>query len=204
MLAVNEGLPPPPIHLTSNDKKVFMIFTTTPRLIIRTFEDKDAPALFDYLSLPRTPCFQEEKLDSLAEASEEVNRRSSDTSQFAVCLKETDELIGHLFADNSEEVDTNTWSVGWHFNKRYEGKGYATESVAALFQYLFSDKEARRLYAYVEDYNLASQKLCARLGMRQEGCFKEFVAFARDDDKKQYDDTLIFALLKREWKPLIA
>lgn len=179
-----------------------MIFATTPRLTIRTFKDKDAHALFDYLYLPRTPCFQDEKLNSLAEATKEVNRRSSDTSQFAVCLKETDELIGHLFADNSEEVDSITWSVGWHFNKRYEGKGYATESVAALFQYLFSEKEARRLYAYVEDYNLASQKLCARLHMRQEGCFKEFVSFIRDDGIEQYDDTFIFALLKKEWKPL--
>lgn len=180
-----------------------MIFVTTPRLTIRTFRDKDAPALFDYLSLPRTPCFQDEKINSLADATEEVNRRSSDKSQFAVCLKETDELIGHLFADNSEEPDNNTWSVGWHFNKRHEGQGYATESVAALFQYLFTEKEARRLYAYVEDYNLASQKLCARLNMRQEGCFKEFVAFIRDDGKKHYDDTFIFALLKSEWKPLI-
>jgi len=42
-----------------------MILTTTPRLIIRAFKHKDASALFDYLSSPRTPCFQDEKLNSL-------------------------------------------------------------------------------------------------------------------------------------------
>lgn len=180
-----------------------MILTTTPRLIIRAFKDKDASALFDYLSLPRTPCFQDEKLNSLEDAIDEVERRARDTSQLAVCLKETDELIGHLFADNSDEPDSNTWSVGWHFNQHYEGQGYATESVTALFHYLFSQKEARRLYAYVEDYNVASQKLCARLHMRQEGCFKEFVSFRQDSGEETYDDTLIYALLKKEWKPLI-
>lgn len=177
-----------------------MIITTTPRLIIRAFEYKDASALFDYLSSPRTPCFNDEKLNSLEEAIEEVNRRSADPSQFAVCLKETDGLIGHLFADNSEEQDRNTWSVGWHFNARYEGQGYATESVTALFQYLFSQKQARRLYAYVEDANVASQKLCARLSMRQEGCFKEFVSFVQNEGEEKYDDTFIYALLKKEWQ----
>jgi RimJ/RimL family protein N-acetyltransferase len=69
--------------------------------------------------------------------------------------------VGHLFADNSGEPDPHTWSVGWHFNPQYEGQGFATASVSALFTYLFTQKEARRLYAYVEDYNLPSQKLCA-------------------------------------------
>lgn len=180
-----------------------MIFMTTERLIIRAFKNKDASALFDYLSSPRTPCFQDEKLNSLEDAIKEIDSRILDNSQFAVCLKETDELIGHLFADNKGESDRNTWSVGWHFNKRYEGKGYATESVTALFQYLFFEKEARRLYAYVEDYNFASQKLCARLHMRQEGCFKEFVSFTHDNGEEKYDDTFIFALLKKEWEQLL-
>lgn len=74
-----------------------MIVTTTPRLIIRAFNDKDASALFDYLSSPRTPCFQDEKLNSLEEAKDEVRKRARDASQFAVCLKENDGVIGHLF-----------------------------------------------------------------------------------------------------------
>ena len=168
----------------------------TQRLIIRPFKEKDAAALFDYLSAPRIPCF---KLNSIAEAEAEVTKRASEPGQFAVCLKETDELIGHLFADNSNEPDINTWSVGWHFNQRYERQGYASESVTALFDYLFKVKDARRLYAWVEVYNLPSQKLCERLHMRHEGCFKEFVSFEDEDGKARYDDTNIYALLHKEW-----
>lgn len=178
-----------------------MTVMTTARLIIRRFNESDAPALFDYLSSPRTPCFQDEKLSSLSKAQQEVAKRADDPSQFAVCLVESDRLIGHLFAENEDEPDQNTWSVGWHFNPRYEGQGYATESVAALFDYLFSQKQARRLYAYVEDYNLGSQKLCDRLRMRQEGCFQEFVSFTAEDGAQRYDNTFVYALLKREWKP---
>lgn len=113
-----------------------MTIITTQRLIIRHFKEEDAAALFNYLSSPRTPCFKDEKLHSLAEAEVDVAKRASDPTQFAVCLKETDTLIGHLFADNSNEPDNNTWSVGWHFNQRFEHQGYASESVAALFDYL--------------------------------------------------------------------
>ncbi|MGK1048922.1 GNAT family N-acetyltransferase [Klebsiella pneumoniae] len=176
-----------------------MTIITTQRLIIRHFKEEDAAALFNYLSSPRTPCFKDEKLHSLAEAEVDVAKRASDPTQFAVCLKETDTLIGHLFADNSNEPDNNTWSVGWHFNQRFEHQGYASESVAALFDYLFKVKGARRLYAWVEDYNYSSQKLCERLLMRREGCFKEFVSFENEEDKARYDDTYIYALLHKEW-----
>ena len=176
-----------------------MIVATTSRLFIRSFKEKDALPLLEYLSSPRVPCFQDKKLNSIAQAKEDVIKRASDASQFAVCLKESDRLIGHLFADNDEEPDHNTWSVGWHFNQRYEGQGFATEAVSALFHYLFTAKEARRLYAYVEDYNQASQKLCERLQMRQEGCFKEFVSFVTASGERRYDNTCIYALLKKEW-----
>ncbi|WP_312686118.1 GNAT family protein [Kosakonia sp.] len=176
-----------------------MIVTTTSRLILRAFNEKDALPLLDYLSSPRTPCFQDEKLNSFAEARAEAIKRSGDSSQFAVCLKDNDHLIGHLFADNRDEPDTNTWSVGWHFNSRYEGQGLATESVSALFHVLFTQQKARRLYAYVEDYNLASQKLCERLHMRREGCFKEFVSFVNEEGIERFDDTFIYALLRKEW-----
>ena len=48
--------------------------------------------------------------------------------------------------------------------------------------YLFTEKEARRIYAYTEDYNLPSQKLCEKLGMRREGMFMEFVSFINDEN----------------------
>lgn len=176
-----------------------MIVATTARLIIRSFNEKDALPLLKYLSAPSMPCFQDEKLGSLAEAKEEVIRRSHDSSQLAVCLKESDELIGHLFADNRDEPDKNTWSVGWHFNPQHQGMGFATESVSALFHYLFTQQQARRLYAYVEDYNLTSQRLCERLHMRREGCFKEFVSFVSEEGEERFDNTYIYALLRKEW-----
>ena len=43
-------------------------------------------------------------------------------------------------------------------------------------------KGARRVYAFTEDYNLSSQHLCEKPGMRWEGLFREFVSFVNDAD----------------------
>ncbi|MBV5265052.1 GNAT family N-acetyltransferase [Pinisolibacter sp. B13] len=65
---------------------------------------------------------------------------------------------------------------------------------------MFEVKGARRLYAYVEDGNFASQRLCERLGMRREGLFREFVSFVNDDQGNPiYENTTQHAILRREW-----
>ena len=92
-------------------------------------------------------------------------------------------------------------SVGWNFNPQYAGRGYAHEAASALFADLFTRRAARRLYAYVEDTNTSSQKLCERLGMRQEGAFKEFMSFKNDEAGAPiYENTLQYALLRHEWQ----
>ena len=86
-------------------------------------------------------------------------------------------------------------------NLSYSGKGYAYEAARAYFGYLFREKGARRIYAYTEDYNLPSQRLCERLGMRREGLFVEFVSFVSNSDGTPlYENTIQYAILKKEWE----
>ena len=105
-------------------------------------------------------------------------------------------MIGDLFAIKE---DPDTYCVGWNFNLKYGKTGYASEAAKALFSYLFHS-DARRIYAYAEDDNLPSQKLCERLGMRREGLFIEFISFINNQDgTPHYENTYQYAILKREW-----
>ncbi len=114
-----------------------------------------------------------------------------------MCLTASGRLIGDLFC-LPEPPDT--FSVGWNFNAAYGGAGYAHEAAAALFGHLFSERQARRLYAYVEEDNAASHRLCATLGMRLEGLFREFVSFVDDDQGNPiFENTMQYAILRREW-----
>ncbi|BBK42941.1 N-acetyltransferase GCN5 [Allostella vacuolata] len=173
----------------------------TERLTLRPFREGDAADLFAYLRAPTATCFLSLKLADLAEAEREVEKRALDEGSVAICLKQTGQVIGDLFGGGAgEEEEDGTTSVGWHLNPQFGGHGYAFEAARALFDHLFRAKGFRRLYAYVEDHNKPSQRLCEKLGMRREGVFIEFVSFTTDDSGNPiYEDTMQYAILRREW-----
>lgn len=169
----------------------------TDRLILRNFRPGDASGLLAYLRQPRVGCFFSLKLEDLGAAEAEVETRGKSDEHIAVCLRSTDGLIGDLFCILE---DPDTYAVGWNFNADFGGAGFASEAARALFDYLFSVKQARRLYAYVEEDNIPSQRLCERLGMRREGLFKEFVSFKNDDEGVPiFENTMQYAILRKEW-----
>ena len=115
-------------------------------------------------------------------------------------------MIGEIDAypepadEHGADSEMDTFSPCWMLNKAYHGKGYAYEAAYAFFDYIFKDKRARRIYAYTEDYNKSSQHLCEKLGMRQEGLFKEFISFVKNPDgTPHYENTYQYAILKKEW-----
>lgn len=180
----------------------------TERLILRPFLESDALDVLEYLKEPTVNCFMSMKLNSLEEAKDEMKKRMNETEYyFAIVLKDENKVIGEIMAypERGEPHDTtstlDTFSPCWMLNQSYQCKGYAYEAAYAFFNYLFNKKGARRIYAYTEDYNQSSQHLCERLGMRQEGLFKEFVSFVNNPDgTPRYENTIQYAILKKEWK----
>ena len=180
----------------------------TDRLILRPFLLSDAQDVYEYLHEPAVNCFACMKLETLEDAKEEMQKRIGETEYyFAIVLKETGKVIGEIDAypesDDPHEGSTakmDTFSPCWMLNLNYTGKGYAYEAAHAFFDYLFKEKGARRIYAYTEDYNLPSQRLCERLGMRREGMFLEFISFVQNPDgTPHYENTCQYAILKKEW-----
>lgn len=180
----------------------------TERLILRPFLQSDAEDAFDYLEQPMVSCFACMKVSSLEEAKKAViNRAKNKDFYFAIVLKENGKVIGEISgipetpAPDVENAVMDTFSPCWMLNKNYHGKGYAYEAAHAFFDYLFLQKGARRIYAYTEDHNAASQKLCEKLGMRREGMFMEFVCFVNDEKGDPiYENTIQYAILRKEWQ----
>lgn len=185
----------------------------TERLVLRPFRENDAADVLEYLSGPLPHCFADLKLNTLDEARAEVVKRGADTEYcFAIVLKESGKVIGEIDADPSTYVPPmlrsketappppDTFSPSLILNAAYHGKGFACEATYALFDYLFTRKGVRRIFAYVDDYNARSQHLCEKLGLRREGLFTEFVSFVRDaEGNPVYENTLQYAILKEEW-----
>lgn len=180
----------------------------TERLILRPFLETDAEDVYEYLHKPAVNCFASMGLETIEDAKKEMKNRVGETEYyFAIVLKDINKVIGEIDAypecgepHDGETFPKDTFSPCWMLNLGYTGKGYAYEAAHAFFDYLFKEKGARRIYAFTEDYNKSSQHLCERLGMRQEGLFKEFISFVNNPDgTPKYENTYQYAILKKEW-----
>lgn len=55
--------------------------------------------------------------------------------------------------------------LGWIINKKYWGKGYATEAAKAVFDFAVEKLRVKRIFAHCDSENVASYKVMEKLGM---------------------------------------
>lgn len=169
----------------------------TKRLIIRRFEKSDGEDLFEYLSDEDVVKFEPYHVFSKEQALHEAMKRAEKKEFLAVCLKDSKKLIGNIYFSQG---DFDTWELGYVFNKSYQKKGYATESIYVLLNYAFSELNVRRVVANCSPKNTSSWRLMERLKMRREGLMLQNVYFKTNDiGEPIWLDTYQYAILKAEW-----
>jgi RimJ/RimL family protein N-acetyltransferase len=173
----------------------------TPRLKISQLIADDAEALFQYRSDPTVCRYQSFEPSSLDDAKALINDLQSNSFdvpgswfQFGIRLRETGLLIGDLGV-HFMDYDSRQVEIGFTLAPDYQGRGYGTEAVSALIDYLLGPLHKHRVFASVDPRNKASIALMNRIGMRQEAHFRESLWF-----KGEWADDLVFAVLKSEWK----
>ena len=171
----------------------------TDRLILRELGESDATRLFEIESAPgvnryltRAYEHEDDVLDYVRGnivAMQQVPRRIYD---FAVTLD--GRMIGRCgFGRTEGELrDAMVWYV---LDPAHHGQGFATEAARAVIAFGFEELGLHRIWADVDPRNPPSLRVCQRLGMRQEAHHIENV-WIRDE----WCDTVIYAMLKREWQ----
>jgi RimJ/RimL family protein N-acetyltransferase len=170
----------------------------TERLVIRRFTPGDWQDLYEYLSDPEVVRYEPYDVYTEEQCRQEAIRRSSDKAFWAVCLAESGRLIGNLYLSAGQ---FGAWELGYVFNPRYQGQGYATESARAIVAHAFEMLGARRIVAMCNPDNHRSWRLLERLGMRREGHLRQNVYFKRRPNGSPiWLDTYEYALLASEWR----
>ena len=169
----------------------------TDRLIIRKFSTDDWEDLYEYLSDQEVVKYEPYDTFTQEACKQEANRRSGDENFWAVCLKDTDKLIGNIYL---VKQDFDTWELGYVFNSNFHGNGYATEAAKALMNTAFRENSARRITAMCNPLNTPSWKVLERLGMRREGHLIKNIYFKKDDSGNPiWADTYEYGILMSEW-----
>ena len=85
--------------------------------------------------------------------------------------------------------------IGWAFDPRHQGQGFATEAVRELLRACFEDLGVRRVVALAFADNVPSLRVMERLGMRREALnVKESL-----HRELGWLDGVTYALLAEEW-----
>jgi len=167
----------------------------TKRLIIRRFKADDYEDVYDYLSDPVTYIYEPGKPITIEEAKKLCNQRAKNNDFLAVLLK--NKLIGHIYCGQIKPKKIMTWEIGFIFNRDYQGKGYATESLKAIIENGFKKWGIHKITAYCNPKNIRSWKLLERVKMKREGKLRKNIYFNLDKNGNPiWLDTYEYGLLK--------
>ena len=85
--------------------------------------------------------------------------------------------------------------VGYGLIPSERRKGYCTEAVKIMVDYLFLSKDVVRIYALTNVMNVASQKVLENVGFKKDGVLRKSL-FVRGEWRDRY----IYSILREEWK----
>lgn len=180
-----------------------MINIETDRLIIRRFSCNDWMDLYEYLSQEQVVKYEPYDVLSDLDCKREVALRSRNEAFLAVCLKDNNKLIGNIYFSRQDPKEYANWEIGYVFNPKYYGKGYATESCRAVIDNGFKNLKVRRIVAMCNPDNKSSWKLLERLKMRREGHLLKNIYFKMNEKGEPiWNDTYEYAILIDEWEKI--
>ena len=170
------------------------------RLLLRRLADDDLLPFLAYLNDPLVARYQTWESYSEREARDVIERQKNlepglpgQWFTFALELKETGTLIGHI-ALKTQQEDKRQAEIGFTLSREYHGKGLAFEAASRVLDYLFINLGLHRVTAITDCENERSVALLGRLGMRREGHFIENTWF-----KGKWGDEYLYAILREEW-----
>jgi [ribosomal protein S5]-alanine N-acetyltransferase len=147
----------------------------TPRLVIRTFEPRDAEAWIAMVNDPAVNRFlppgPERTMETFAVALERRHamEREIGYSMWAVDEKATNAFVGQcgmrpVHEDSGPEID-----LAYHYTRASWNKGYGTEAVIAVLGHGLGPVGLDRIMAVAMAENTGSWRVMEKAGMRYAG-----------------------------------
>ena len=133
-----------------------------------------------------------------------INEYANDyTFRWLVTLKYTKEIIGMIDVIN-KNIQYMTAEIGYCYGQKYWGKGYATEALTKVIDFLHSVGFAT-VYAEHFKSNIASGKVMEKAGMQYEATLRSRVInkFGKREDVCVYSSVIDSDIIKNENKNIL-
>ena len=168
----------------------------TERLLLREMNRDDYDALFAVLAdsdimqhYPYT--FDEQRVRGGIDRNME-RYRIFGFGLWAVCLKDTGEMIGDCGLTMQNIGGVIKPEIGYHIRKDMQRKGYAKEAASAVRDWAFENTPFTMIFSYMKYTNLPSARSAMSWGCRQVDEFED----------EENEITKVFAITRQEWLAL--
>ena len=168
----------------------------TKRLVLREMNTEDYDALYAVLAdsdimqhYPYT--FDEARVRGWIERNIE-RYRIFGFGLWAVCLKDTGEMIGDCGLTMQNIGGVIKPEIGYHIRKDMQQKGYAKEAASAVRDWTFENTTYNMIFSYMKYTNTPSAK-----SAQSWGCH-----FIEEFEDEINERTKVDAITREEWKKL--
>jgi len=153
---------------------------------LRIMEKEDLPLITEWMNNPE---YLGEYLNPVQLSKTDVEKEFLPEKKLFLVEKKDGTKIGNVvyFLKNSE--------IGYVLVQNERGKGYGTEAIEILVDYLFLSKDIVRVQAHTEVRNLSSRKALEKAGFTKEGIVRKCF-FIRGE----WRDFCLYSILREEWK----
>ena len=163
---------------------------------LRIMEKDDLPLFLEWVNKPEVfgeynPLHQMTKTQV-----EKILENPSDFQPFIIEKKDLTK-IGFIAHFHVLHIGTGAkqLEIGYTLVPSERGKGFCTEAVKIMVDYLFLSKDIMRIQVQTDQRNVASQKVLEKVGFKKEGTLRRNF-FMRGE----WTDDYIYSILREEWK----
>ena len=158
---------------------------------LRVVEKEDLPLVGEWRNNPE---FQGEYNLLIQESKAELEKRYDNfrpEEKWFLIEKKDGSEIGLIVLEPEDGMQ----EIGYSIFPSERGKGYCTEAVIVIVDYLFLSKEIVRIQAHTDTRNSASQRVLEKAGFKREGIIRKHI-FMRGE----WRDEFLYSILREEWK----
>lgn len=163
----------------------------TERLIIRNWQENDAPELYAICLDPELRRSGIGSYKDIDESLQTIRVWMEHDEMWAIVHKADNRLIGFIGLG-----DMNRYSrykeLEYAVAAEYRNKGYATEVLKRMLDFAFGELGLSVVAAWVRSFNVKCVRVLEKCAFTHEGTLRRY---ARDQS-----DTLCYSILKEEWE----
>ncbi|MEK4091510.1 MULTISPECIES: GNAT family N-acetyltransferase [unclassified Viridibacillus] len=170
------------------------------RIYLRNLQVSDAPIMLENTTDEEIRYMTGTKPNfTLNQIKAHINNVNNDSSRydFAICLKNNDQMIGEL---SIFEIDEENNKAGFRISMssiELTGKGYGTEAIIIVLRFVFEELKLNRLQLEVFSHNLRGIRVYEKVGFVKEGVLRESLYY-----NGTYSDEVIMAILRKDYENL--